>query len=820
MRWLERALLRRDSDAPLIEVMGRADVVTYRSAFDAAAALAAELTAVGNRRRRVGLVAHNSPHWVVADLACMIGGAVEVPVPLAFSADQARSLLREVDLCLVDAAGRERLEAWGDGVLPPGTQVSDIDLADLCARGRGRVISPPPGDWACKIIHTSGTTSAPKGVRIRASGLDEVLESLDRRIPAAVDRRYLSVVPLSLLIEQISGTYLTMLGGGTLVLLPAEVPLLGTAPGALAAVTARVPEARVTAMQGPPALFEAFAQIAVANPTDDPQALARRLFGTSTAAFLACGGAPISRRVLDLLARRGVPVFEGYGLSENTSVVSWNDPSAPRPGSVGRPLDHVEVRIAADAEILVRSPSVFAGYTVDDPSSCEVDAEGWLHTGDLGDLDADGYLYVRGRKKNIVITAAGRNVAADWVASRYREVPGVLAAVVFGDGLDELTGFFVTAEDAKPDEIRSAILAFGDAALSEVERVRIVHLVSVEDPRLAGLFTVTGRPVRDRIWQLITESATHSEEKTVGRTIAPFGAYAGRLITGSSGEQLDDVDPREAVALLADAGFLVLRGFDADIDRFNGFVRKLSSQVVADPAREFVGEAAQKVDAGLLPVGLHLENGNSPFRPDLTWFFCQRAAGAGSQTTVCDGYEVWESLPATSRAAWTAQDIVYSRNVSERAWKGLALYLLNGAKGYDDVTLDDLRAFIREPDRTEVRDNGDGSVYYAHREPAVRNPTLLGGRPAWANSIFGPSYNYEQPVITFADGSDIPQALLDEAAKVTEAVTEEVDWQDGDVVVIDNSRVMHGRREILDPRRVVLNAQSYLNEEYLPGAGA
>src|SRR5262245_30814355 len=128
-------------------------------------------------------------------------------------------------------------------------------------------------------------------------------------------------------------------------------------------------------------------------------------------------------------------------------------------------------------------------------------------------------------------------------------------------------------------------------------------------------------------------------------TVTRYGAGSGRTLLAGRGDSLDEVAPREVFALLREAGFLLFRGFDADVEAFNAFVKKLSSRIISDPAREFFGEAAQKVDAGLAEVGLHLENGNSPFMPDLTWFYCQRAASTGSQTTVCDGYRVWDALP-------------------------------------------------------------------------------------------------------------------------------------------------------------------------------
>jgi alpha-ketoglutarate-dependent taurine dioxygenase len=304
---------------------------------------------------------------------------------------------------------------------------------------------------------------------------------------------------------------------------------------------------------------------------------------------------------------------------------------------------------------------------------------------------------------------------------------------------------------------------------------------------------------------------------TISIDLRQYGPGNGRAVVSDPGGRLDDLDEREVLTLLKESGYLLLRGFDADLDKFNAFVRRLSSVVVSDPAREFFGEGqvAQKVDAGSLALGLHLENGNSPFMPDLTWFFCQVAAESGSQTTVCDGYRIWDALPESSRAAWTAQDIVYSRTVPKRAWQGLGAHLLGGAKKAEDITLDDIAPLIPDPDRTQFRPNDDGSVHYAYRAPAVPPATLFDDRPAWANSIFGPSFNYEQPRITWADGSEIPAELMSEAETISDAVTEDVDWEHGDVALIDNTRVMHGRRAITDPRRTIFNAQSYVNRAFL-----
>jgi Taurine catabolism dioxygenase TauD, TfdA family len=127
-----------------------------------------------------------------------------------------------------------------------------------------------------------------------------------------------------------------------------------------------------------------------------------------------------------------------------------------------------------------------------------------------------------------------------------------------------------------------------------------------------------------------------------------------------------------------------------------------------------------------------------------------------------------------------------------------------------DITIDDLRALIGDKVKMEVRLNeDDNSVYYAYTTPAA-HPTVFGERWAFANSILGPSYNYEKPRITFADGTDIPESILREIETVAERLTVNIDWEDGDVVVADNTRMMHGRREIVDTDRVLMNALSFV----------
>ncbi|GLW71409.1 hypothetical protein Kpho02_37080 [Kitasatospora phosalacinea] len=857
MRTVENALrTHAETDRPFVEVLGEdgapARVLSYRQVTRGAQALIDRLAAhplpADGRTPRIGVVCGNTPAFALADLALIAARLVEVPVPLAFSAEQAASLLEDVDLCLLDEQGERRMAEWGpERVLRPGCPLLTLDEHQLLADGRPLELPAGPeadADWECKVIHTSGTTSRPKGVRIRAHALDALLDSLHTAMPVGAYTRYLSLVPFSLLIEQVTGLYLVLLDGGTLVQLPPATALVGTTATAAEDVLPHVAAARPTALVAPPALVDAFAAAAdrAAEAGLDPTAV---LFGTGTTPLLCAGGAPVHPDLLDRLEGHGLPVHEGYGLSENSSVVSWNTPGARRNGTVGRPLPHVRVRLAEDGELLVTSTSLFAGYTRDDPSSLILDEEGWLRTGDLARIDPDGYITITGRKKNVIITAAGRNVAPEWVEAQYRQLPFVRTVAVVGDGMAALHGLFVVAEGTDPDRALAAVHAFGAERLSEVERVAVAHLVTLDEQTYRTYFTVTGRPMRAAIAEALasgalqghrpapapatgapaaerptdqsTDHAAKEDPMTTTVDIRPYGNGTGKVISPVGGTTLGDLDPAAVIGLLAESGFLLLRGFGPDLSDFSAFVKAHSDRITLDPARSFHGgDVAQKVDAGTAAVGLHLENGNSPFGPDLTWFLCEKAASSGSQTTVCDGYRVWDGISERARELFAAQDIVYTRSVEEAKWKAFVVHQLEGRKSVEEITFDDITALTAGQRGSDITLNEDGSISYSYRVGAA-HPTLFGTRLAWANSIFGPSYNYEPPKITFADGSDLPQWLLDELLALTEEVTEDLEWQDGDIALIDNTRVMHGRRAILDPDRTIYNAQSYLNRDLMPG---
>lgn len=295
----------------------------------------------------------------------------------------------------------------------------------------------------------------------------------------------------------------------------------------------------------------------------------------------------------------------------------------------------------------------------------------------------------------------------------------------------------------------------------------------------------------------------------------PHTAHAGLIITPLGERDVTDLTPNYLLQQLAEYGYLILRDFKHSIENFSLLVRQTSGRISLDPARRFNGDTAQKVDAGYDEVGLHCENGNSPFWPDLCWFYCQKSPQKGSQTTVCDGKQVFKHLSPETKSAFCSKDIMYSRRVEGQKWKTYAFHALagqpNSPETIEDTTLDHLLSLIKNIPKTNITLNDDGSIHYQFKTPAVRtshiNPEETHN---FANSIFGPSNHYEKPLITFSDGSKIPDERLTEADTICQQFTYDIGWQDGDIVLIDNTRVMHGRRKIEDKFRTIFNALSYL----------
>jgi hypothetical protein len=283
----------------------------------------------------------------------------------------------------------------------------------------------------------------------------------------------------------------------------------------------------------------------------------------------------------------------------------------------------------------------------------------------------------------------------------------------------------------------------------------------------------------------------------------------GLVVTSDDRAGLDTVDRVELMTAVADHGYVVLRGFDADPSSFSALVQSVSSRITLDPARKFAGgNVAQKIEAGLVPQGLHVENGATPWVPDLVWFYCETPARTGSQTTICDGLHVWDRLSERTRQLFLDNRITFARPMPEEKWKNLVFRLLDGGKTVDEVDFEDLLAVTDDDADVKYHLLPDGSVHYKYFTHAAHT-TLFGSDVVFANSILTPSVNYEPPVIEFEDGRPLDAMLMRQVIEATELETDEIDWHAGDVALVDNSRLMHGRRKIRDPRRSLYNAQSY-----------
>jgi len=292
-------------------------------------------------------------------------------------------------------------------------------------------------------------------------------------------------------------------------------------------------------------------------------------------------------------------------------------------------------------------------------------------------------------------------------------------------------------------------------------------------------------------------------------SLSPLGSGNEKIITAERGESVLDLDQSQVKEWIQTYGAILLRGFSANDKAFSDFIHRSSQRVTVDPARIFVSTNSQLVDAGTMKVGLHCENGNAPILPHVIWFYCSKAAKTGSQSTICDGERVWKSLPENIQQAFLAQRIMYTRNLPKNLWQKYVFHEVGGFESPDDVTVDDLMKLAEGVDGQTFIEQEDGVVFSEFRVPAAHS-TLFSDNIAFANSLLGPSYNYETPLITFEDGSEISKEIWDVIADVTAVCTEDIPWQDGDIAIIDNTRYMHGRREIEDDNRRICAALSYL----------
>jgi alpha-ketoglutarate-dependent taurine dioxygenase len=270
------------------------------------------------------------------------------------------------------------------------------------------------------------------------------------------------------------------------------------------------------------------------------------------------------------------------------------------------------------------------------------------------------------------------------------------------------------------------------------------------------------------------------------------------------------IETSRLYADLARSGVVIYRGFADDIQDFDRFIKSHSARVTFDPARTPYSDSTAEINAGNWEMGLHRENGNLPFTPDIQWFYCQKPAERGSQTTFCDGARVLFELSGATRRQFEKRKIRYSRRIPwPNVRRFLSLELDKPVEQIDDSHL----SYINDLVEGQTYQRLDDHLILSELQTSAIIVSCFSGRKAFCNSMLGPSVNYDPPMITWADGEDIDIEIWDEIKDVSHRLTYDLFWKLGDMVVVDNTRVMHGRRRLLDPSRRIFGAQSYRKED-------
>lgn len=470
---------------------GAGGALNYR---DLESAVAEEVQAFGaSPPRCLALALDNSPAWVVADLAAIARGIPVVPLPGFFSENQLRHALCDsgAEALLTDrpAFFHELFETSGIAHRDGGARLIAGRLCHTLHLDGAAPGGALPG--TAKITYTSGTTGEPKGVCLTQATLEAVATSLAQAAGLTQDDRHLSLLPLSTLLENVAGVYAPLLAGADCHLPPlAEVGMTGSCALDVARMANALIGHRASTTILLPQMLQALTE-----------AIESGITATPALRFAAVGGARVSPRLLERAARAGLAVYQGYGLSECGSVVAMNTEAANRPGSVGRPLPHLRLALSRSGEIQV-SGAAMLGYC-----GSTFRHFGPVATGDLGFLDAQGYLHLTGRRKNVFITSFGRNVSPEWVEAELMACPGIRQAVVFGEARPWNVALIVsplTGSEAGGATLNQA-LAHANRGLPDYAQVR--RWIAADAPFTAhnGLATASGRPRRQAIFEAYRE---------------------------------------------------------------------------------------------------------------------------------------------------------------------------------------------------------------------------------------------------------------------------------------------------------------------------
>ena len=443
---------------------------------------------------RIGILSETRLEWPVADLGILAAGLISVPVYPSLTEHSVRYILQNSGARAIfaadpdQAAKTERLRRDDPGLLlvvfdRAGEVDGALSLEDLRERGRSlgraepeliarRAAQAKPEDLAT-LIYTSGTTGPPKGVMLSHRNILSNVAAGLRVFDLRDTDTSLSFLPLSHILERMAGLYCMYQARTTI----AYAESIDT-------VSENLMEVQPTVMVSVPRLYEKIygrildsatrsgfmkKQIFFWARSVGMERSRRLLAGASVGSWLGLrfavadrlvfsklrrrtggrlrffisGGAPLAREIAEFFHAAGLPILEGYGLTESSPVLAVNTFKDLRFGTVGKPLPGVDIRIAEDGEILARGPNVMLGYYDQPDATAETLADGWLHTGDIGHLDEDGFLIITDRKKDLIVTAGGKNVAPQPIENELKTDKFITEAVILGDRRPYLTAIIV-----------------------------------------------------------------------------------------------------------------------------------------------------------------------------------------------------------------------------------------------------------------------------------------------------------------------------------------------------------------------------------------
>ena len=517
---------RIDSDGPQpalgVKRGGQYQWLTWNDLAGEVARLTAVLIELGTRRGdRVAQFSENRYEWILLDWAIQMAGAIHVPIHAPLTGVQAAWQVRhsgakvlfvsgpaqaaKLAAAAVQELANVKVVSYDECLQPlwgrPITKLADLQAAaemqhgiDAACRTR-KEIEPQS---LITILYTSGTTGEPKGVLLTQGNLASNCCSTIEAFGYRQNQLRLNFLPLSHIFARTCDLYCWIAEGSRLALAESRET-----------VVADCHAVHPTCLNGVPYFYDkVYRGLCAAGVQDRPGALKAALGG----AIQTCcaGGAALPDHLYDYYHGQGVTLVQGYGLSESSPVITISTDKQHRRGSCGRAIPGVEVRIAADGEIFTRGPHVMTGYYENAAATAEVLHDGWLATGDLGRLDADGYLYITGRKKEILVTSAGKNIAPVFLESLLTEDPLILQAMIVGDGRSYLGALiFANQELLQTESTRRGLPA--EAILRERIDQRLANVSPHEQVRK---FALLPRPFTIEASELTPKLSLRRQEIT------------------------------------------------------------------------------------------------------------------------------------------------------------------------------------------------------------------------------------------------------------------------------------------------------------------